>query len=428
MKRRKLLYLTSGVIPGFLSIKMLQSSPAIAISFDSITDKKIITEDGTLDDIIITFSEFKIKGFIENTTENIKLNLQASVNNTEKTVYDKLIEINSSDINEDLSNLTFNLKGDDKFDMDDFNYPTEGGELEHNSITITIELQHTDIKNISESTSFELTIEKENTVIEAFKSTSEHTWNPPQGVTEADILVVGGGGAGGNGDSGTDDSGGGGGAGSVVYKKDYDLTDSDEINIKVGDGGIPSNNTGSTGNNGEESYFGDIQAKGGGAGGGASDDAKDGGNGGGAGGTSSTGGSSNGGESLDENGYSGGDSEVRSGAGGGGAGKKGEDGISDADGGQGGEGVYMGDIFTDDFGENGWFGGGGGGGGADGGGNADGGKGGGGKGGQDRGTDPDSGSPNTGGGGGGGADEMNDESSGTAKKGGSGVVIIKYVE
>lgn len=407
---------------------MLQSSPSVAISLDSITDKKITTEDGTIDNIIITFSELKIKGFIEDIDEDIKLNIRASVNNTEKIVYDELIEINSSEINENLSNLTVNLKGENKFDMDDFNYPTEGGELKNNSIIFTIELQHKDISEISESTSFELTIEKENTVIETFKSTGEHTWNPPQGITEVDVLVVGGGGAGGNGDAGMDDGGGGGGAGSVICEKDYDVTESEEININVGAGGIPSNNTGSTGSNGEESHFGNIQAKGGGAGGGASDAPKDGGNGGGAGGTSNSGGSSDGGESLDENGYRGGDSSVRSGAGGGGAGEKGEDGISDSDGGKGGDGVYMGDIFSDSFGENGWFGGGGGGGGAAGGGNADGGQGGGGKGGQDRGTDPDSGTPNTGGGGGGGADEMNDESSGTAKKGGSGVVIVKYIE
>lgn len=127
MNRRELLYLTSGSISGFLSLRMFQSSPTIALSFDSITDKKVITEDGTIDDVIIGFSEFKINGFIENTNENITLNIQASVNNTEKIVYKKEIETNNSDISKDLSNINFNLIGNDKFSMGDFNYPTEGG-------------------------------------------------------------------------------------------------------------------------------------------------------------------------------------------------------------------------------------------------------------------------------------------------------------
>lgn len=264
----------------------------------------------------------------------------------------------------------------------------------------------------------------DNYVIVAFTDVGPHTWTVPEGVTSVDVLVVGGGGGGGI------TYGAGGGAGGLIYKSNYNISGKNQINLKVGGGGSGTSNTSPRdyGDDGEDSEFDDLIAKGGGAGGHfAGLNGKIGGSGGGASSNRSSEGNIGNEIQTIQSGYSGiygygnnGGSAVGNGTnagsgGGGGAGEPGYNGIingSILNGGKGGDGLYFGDIFGEEYGENGWFAGGGGGGsrshtvGL-------GGKGGGA-------TYPNNALNNTGGGGAG------DDHSHSSTSGGSGIVLIRY--
>ena len=276
--------------------------------------------------------------------------------------------------------------------------------------------------------------------VEAFIEVGEHTWNVPDNVDEVDVLIVGGGaGGGGNLDFSTAD-GGGGGAGGLVYFENYEIT-SESVSLSVGAGGEGSGFDDKSGEDGESSYFDDLIAKGGGGGDGNNDNTKgrDGGSGGGGAIGDETSGSLQGNnQGLEEQtgtnteadidaGNDGGAAQVDQGGepyaagGGGGASETGEDG-SDGVAGDGGDGLYFGDIFGEEYGENGYFAAGGGGG-------AyefepgEGGKGGGGDGADvETGSTPQDAEENTGSGGGGGG------STATGGDGASGIVLIRYID
>ena len=222
---------------------------------------------------------------------------------------------------------------------------------------------------------------KVNEII-AFEDTGSHTWEIPEDVDEVEVLVVGGGGGGGAGASSdsSDHGGGGGGAGELIFQKDYSLGDQDIVDIYVGDGGSGvMGGSSSTGEKGERSQFGNLEALGGG--GGASRDdgdmlGEDGGSGGGG-----TFRETLGGDSLAQHygnsggiGSDGGSRTIVDSGGGGGAGEPGSDaqdpgsdcddnyGTYEEGDGEGGDGLYFGHIFGENYGENGWFAGGGGGG------------------------------------------------------------------
>lgn len=240
----------------------------------------------------------------------------------------------------------------------------------------------------------------------------------------ADVLVVAGGGGGG-------DFGGGGGAGGVIFRENYVLT-AGTYTITVGDGGQGA--VGSSENNGEkgeDSVFANLTAQGGGAGQGDDQGSFNisGGSGGGGkrgdpGGAGTTGQGNSGGAGVSTDTY-------YRGGGGGGAGQQGGTSERRDESGDGGNGLYLGNIFSSYLGEHGWIAGGGGGGAvvnsyADDirGGRA--GLGGGGKGG-DSGSGGQSnqnpGQPGIPASGGGGGSASYQELGG---KGGSGVVVIRY--
>ena len=262
--------------------------------------------------------------------------------------------------------------------------------------------------------------------VEAFTQVGSHTWDVPNNVDEVTVLVVGGGGGGGQGEGG---GGGGGGAGGLAYAETYTIS-KDQYTVVVGDGGTGANlrdSTGESGQRGEDSYFGDIVAYGGG-GGAAANTHTDATNGGSGGGSADQDGEKGYATQPDTNsraedyGHNGGGWNTNEhGAGGGGAGEPGEadDGSESGD---GGDGRYYGDIFGDNYGENGWFAGGGGGATAV----SDGDRGWGGKGGGGRGSGDDGGNTagqdGTGGGGGAGSDAADRD----GEQGGSGIVLIKY--
>jgi len=245
--------------------------------------------------------------------------------------------------------------------------------------------------------------------------TSSGTWTVPAGVTSVKVVVVAGGGSGGS------DVGGGGGAGGYVYTAAFPVSAGASIPVTIGAGGTRVG-TDNAGNNGQDSVFSTIVAKGGGGGSGYGQGisgaslATAGGSGGG--------GSTNGltgANALGTQGNKGGNGlssgTIIAGGGGGGSNAVGANGVSGS-GGIGGAGIanpITGTVLA---------GGGGGGGyapysqaaGA-------GGAGGGGAGSNVPQGIATSGTSNTGGGGGGSSGGGGGDQSGT---GGSGIVIIQY--
>lgn len=249
--------------------------------------------------------------------------------------------------------------------------------------------------------------------------TSDGTFSVSEG-GNVDVLIVAGGGGGGA------DQGGGGGGGGVIYKTLSISSGSYSITIGSGGSGDGSSSAGNSGS--DSSAFG-LTAIGGGGGAqwnsGNGGNSSSGGSGGGEAGNVSNTGSSGLQPSSTDGGFGndGGDNTERGGAGGGGASTKGN--ISENDGANGGDGLYFGDAFSDDFGENGYFAGGGGGG-HDNGGNS-GGLGGIGGGADSTSTvaDPNPNNDaidNTGGGGAGGTGN----GSAAGGDGGDGIVLIRY--
>lgn len=244
---------------------------------------------------------------------------------------------------------------------------------------------------------------------------------------EVEYLIVAGGGGGGGGESNVNGGGGGGGgAGGVLFgKKNIDFSN---FTISVGNGGS-GGSTSNAGSDGTDSSAFDLTAFGGGGGGRDEGEGRSGGSGGGSGGDKEGSGGSN----INSQGFPGGRDvgSSRVGGGGGGAGGPGFDGIDSSgkqDGSKGGVGIYFGDRFGNNYGENGWFAGGGGGGGNQGfvnqvpvsglggiggGGNSDGIRDGSNK-------NSTSGQANTGGGGGAG------RASKIGRSGGSGIVLVRY--
>jgi hypothetical protein len=275
--------------------------------------------------------------------------------------------------------------------------------------------------------------------IHAFKTVGQSNFTVEEAVNaKIDVLIVAGGGGGGG------RHGAGGGAGGLIFKEGYSVSPGN-YSVSVGSGGAGGDGSGGSGFKGGDSAFDGLIANGGGAGHGADDSSgtQDGGSGGGTNsysantiGKATQPSSSGGGFGKD-----GGDTVYGSGspynhAGGGGAGQKGRNGTMDSPGG-GGEGQYYGDIYSDNFGENGYFAGGGGGGSHSPTPDAfvnSGGLGGGGDGGQTpyntntdsggNGNDGEDGLANTGGGGGGGSTDSS--SGGGGGDGGSGIVLIRY--
>lgn len=245
----------------------------------------------------------------------------------------------------------------------------------------------------------------------------------PDGVTEVDVLVVGGGGGG-----GSRQGGGGGGAGGLIFEQNYDVSEESSIIVTIGAGGAGGASTAAQkGQNGGDSVFGTLTAIGGGGGGQALASGDTSGNAGGSGGGAGRSGTANdGGNGTAGQGNSGGANtgDNDHSGGGGGAGAPGANATSSKSG-DGGNGLYLGHIFGDDVGDDGWFAGGGGGGpltsaSLNGG---QGGKGGGGS------ASPPgnggNGTPNTGGGGG-GASGSGSDGNFAGGNGGSGVVIIRW--
>ena len=279
-------------------------------------------------------------------------------------------------------------------------------------------------------------IEQDGKKFRVHTFTSSGTFEVTRG-GNVDVLVVGGGGAGGVGrDSSSAHGGGGGGAGGLVFEQAKTLS-TEAYNIVVGNGGIFSeryNSPAASENDGEDSIFDDITAIGGGAGATRTDGlGREGGSGGGATCCEEIGASA-----LQPNspsggfGNKGGDSSTGASnvveAGGGGAGEPGGDALALGGSYDGGDGLYFGEFFTNNFLQDGFFAGGGGPGCSA---NLEieppGGIGGGGNGGQfaNPRTEGHSGTPNTGGGGGGGPSNTSGGNF-PSGAGGSGIVIVRY--
>ena len=210
--------------------------------------------------------------------------------------------------------------------------------------------------------------------IHAFKTVGDHQFIVEDMGTDSkiDVLVVGGGGA------GSQATSSGGGSGGLIFYGNHKYTcgpaiivKNSNINIIVGNGGDRGYSARALGQNGNSSFFGEIEALGGGRGvgnttGGTSRPSRGHGASGGGGGQSNSGtnfyvlnGIAT--QPISYYGGFGNNGGIMSGSdatgGGGGAGQVGGNGING--GGNGGNGLYFGDIFTDEYGDNGWFAGGG---------------------------------------------------------------------
>ena len=142
------------------------------------------------------------------------------------------------------------------------------------STTTNFTLRAVDAASNTSSRAFSIT--EIPTGVQSF--TSSGTFSVPTGITSVDVLVVAGGASGGkaHGSSGT----GGGGAGGLIYRPGFTVTPGGTVSVTVGCGGAPQGQPNGTGNNGQDSVFGTLTAKGGG-GGGAAANANSGGSGGG---------------------------------------------------------------------------------------------------------------------------------------------------
>jgi len=267
--------------------------------------------------------------------------------------------------------------------------------------------------------------------------TSSGTFAVPSGVSSVDVLVVGGGGAGGKGSS---QGGGGGGAGGLIYRPGFTVTPGGTITVTVGSGGGDNTSAGGRGDDGQDSVFGTLTAKGGGAAGcfntptHSNNTGQSGGSGGGGSGNygNGTGGTAtqptqpgeSGQYGFGNPGGRGSNNNADPGGGGGGAGAAGEDRhTASTVGGQGGAGK----AYTIADGSTSVYYAGGGGGGEDGqpgsgGQGGQGGQGGGGDG--NKGAAGQDGSANRGGGGGGNSSQSPGNTN--AGSGGKGIVIVRY--
>ena len=130
-----------------------------------------------------------------------------------------------------------------------------------------------DADAVGSNTTFNFTIEARDTASNATERdfsiavqapqsqsfTSSGTFSVPSGISTVDVLVVAGGGGGGG------DAGGGGGAGGLIYRPGFSVTPGGTVSVTVGDGGTGSQQS-AVGDNGQDSVFGTLTAKGGGGG------------------------------------------------------------------------------------------------------------------------------------------------------------------
>jgi len=250
--------------------------------------------------------------------------------------------------------------------------------------------------------------------------TSSGTFSVPSGITAVNVLVVAGGGGAGY------DASGGAGAGGLIYRPGFTVTPGGTVSVTVGDGGTPSGAAvgGPNGNNGQDSVFGTLTAKGGGAGGSKQNTGSTGGSGGGSGhnnpgsgqpGAGATQPTQSGDSGTYGFGNAGGGSTQNEGGGGGGAGAAGTPGSQNGPGGIG-KAYTIADGTTSVY----YAGGGGGSGFSYSSTEGTGGQGGGGQGGYGPSAvcNPTGGQANRGGGAGGG--------NGTYFPGGKGIVIVSY--
>jgi hypothetical protein len=113
----------------------------------------------------------------------------------------------------------------------------------------------------SDTSTRQFTIAVQAPVVTSYTSTGSGSFTVPTGLTLVDVLVVAGGGAGGNGQY----SPGGGGGGGLIYRPAFPVTPGGSVSYNVGTGGQGQPERG---DNGQDSTFGTLTAKGGGGAGG----------------------------------------------------------------------------------------------------------------------------------------------------------------
>jgi hypothetical protein len=113
----------------------------------------------------------------------------------------------------------------------------------------------------SDTSTRQFTIAVQAPIVTSYTSTGSGTYTVPSGLTAVDVLVVAGGGAGGNGQF----SPGGGGGGGLIFRPAFPVTPGGSVSYTVGTGGQGQPQRG---DNGQDSTFSTLTAKGGGGAGG----------------------------------------------------------------------------------------------------------------------------------------------------------------
>ena len=162
-------------------------------------------------------------------------------------------EIQSGSLPAGATTTTINENGVSKFQISGFS--AVGGNTTSNFV-----VRAADSASNTSSRAFSITVNAP--VVESF--TSSGTFSVPSGVTAVEVLVVAGGGGGGR------QTGGGGGAGGLIFIPNFTVTPGGTVTVTVGGGGAGgTNNNGGTpgkGQDGADSVFGTLTAKGGGGG------------------------------------------------------------------------------------------------------------------------------------------------------------------
>jgi hypothetical protein len=138
--------------------------------------------------------------------------------------------------------------------------------------TSSFTLGATDAAGLKTLRAFSITVKAP--VVTSFTATGSSSFSVPTGVTAVRVIAIGGGGGGGR--------AGGGGGGGMIDHPSFPVTPGGSIPLNIGGGGTGTQTDGIAPNNGDDTVFGTLTAKGGGRGSWSASSSGPGGSGGGA--------------------------------------------------------------------------------------------------------------------------------------------------
>ena len=146
MKRRNSLIFLGSILSGssLYSYKK-QSQPVVALSYNDFIAEDSISIDtasGEFGKLLIKFNKFKIEGNNITDKDDITVRINADINDVEKSIYSKNIDVINNSVNKSLDDIKINLL--DEFDIDDFTLPEEEEEQKETDVTINVSIDEMD--------------------------------------------------------------------------------------------------------------------------------------------------------------------------------------------------------------------------------------------------------------------------------------------